>query len=326
MRNANGTGCIRKLSGKRRKPYQVIVTVGWEMVDGNAKQIQKSLGTFETRKEAEIARGKYNCDPSSFDATGMTFADLFHEYSKVIIARADNTKDQKRSFFNQSKNLHDMKIADITSEDLQMIVSSKKSRNTQGMYISFYRDMWKYGMSEGFVRKNPAEYLLKDGEYKEEEINPFTYAEYLKMPREYDLFFYTGLRADEMLSLKKENIRLEDNIIVVPGTKTGNALRYVPISPKIAPIIEEKTDRIWTLHKSYVNLLREVKRLTGGVHATHDMRKSFATALAKQKVDAITIKRLLGHSVNDVTENHYIKRDFSELRKAVNNLDLTELA
>ena len=56
------------------------------------------------------------------------------------------------------------------------------------------------------------------------------------------------------------------------------------------------------------------------------MRKSFATALAKQKVDAITIKRLLGHSVNDVTENHYIKRDFSELRKAVNNLDLTELA
>lgn len=324
MKNPAGFGGIRKLTGKRRKPYQAVVTTGWEMVDGNAKQIQKCIGTYRTRKEAMQALAEYNNDPSVFDADSMTFADLFDLYKKTFIAKSENTQKQKMAFYNKSTSIHNVLVNDITSEHLQLIVSEKKYRSTQKQYISFYRDIWRFGMSEGYVRKNPADYLLANAERKENEINPFTYSEYLKMPKEYDLFFYTGLRADEMLRLKKENIR--DDIIVVPGTKTDNSLRYIPISPKIAPIIEEKIDRIWTLHKDYNPLLKEVKRLTGGSHTTHDMRKTFATALSEQKVDERIIKRLLGHATTDVTDSHYIKRDFSELRDAMNALDIAVLA
>ena len=41
MRHQNGFGSIVKLSGARRKPYALRITVGWE--DG--KQVRKYLGS-----------------------------------------------------------------------------------------------------------------------------------------------------------------------------------------------------------------------------------------------------------------------------------------
>lgn len=316
----NGYGSVKKLSGKRRKPYQALVTTGWDMVDGKAKQKQKSLGTFVTRADAMMALAEYNNDPTAFDANTFTFTDLYNAYKKTLIARSESTQKQKESFFATCDTIHNRLVTDITSEELQQIVSGKKSRNTQQMFISFFRDMWRFGMAEGILKKNPAEYLLKTGERKEVEINPFTYSEYLLMPEEYDLFFYTGLRADEMLNLRKENIIENGTVIAVPGTKTDNAFRYVPVSDKIAPIVEEKVNKVWTLHNNYTSLNKAVKSLSG--HTTHDMRKSFATALDRSGVPEIVIKKLLGHAITDVTHGHYIKRDFSELKEAVNAMDI----
>ena len=304
MKNPNGFGGTRKLSGKRRKPYQAVVTLGYEIVDGTAKQIQKSIGTYATRKEAMSALAEYGNNPDMFDSNSMTFADLYEQYSKTLIARSENTKRQKVSFFNSSESLHNKPIKNITNEDLQILVSLKKSNTTQALYISFFRDMWRYAMANGWITKNPAEYLLKTAQRTEIKINPFTYEEYLQMPNEYDLFFYTGLRADEMLRLRKEHINTKENLIVVPGTKT---------------------DKIWTLHNNYETLLYDVKKLSHNIHATHDMRKTFATALDAMNVPEHTIKKLLGHHTNDVTRNHYIKTDFTELREAIDKLDIAVL-
>ena len=49
MRLPNGYGSIYKIGGKRRKPFAVRITTGWE---DNGKQIIKYLGTFRTRAEA----------------------------------------------------------------------------------------------------------------------------------------------------------------------------------------------------------------------------------------------------------------------------------
>ena len=321
MRNPAGFGGVRKLTGKRRKPYQAIVTTGYDMVDGKAKLVRENF-----------CDGFGDCLPAcpagaiSFEEReAPAYDDLYNQWKKTLVARSENTKRQKQSFFNTSEILHNKPIKNITNEELQILVSSKESNATQGNYISFFRDMWRYAMAQGWATRNPAEYLLKTAQRKETIINPFSYEEYLMMPQEYDLFFYTGLRADEMLRLRKEHIRTEDNIIVVPGTKTDNSFRYVPISPKIAPIIEEKADRIWTLHTYYDKLYEDVKRLSGGNHTTHDMRKTFATALNEQKVPEQIIKKLLGHHTNDVTRNHYIKTDFTELRQAIAKLDIRVL-
>ena len=53
MKKANGTGSITKLSGKRRKPYIVRVTLGWEEKTG--KQLRKTIGIYSSQKEANKA-------------------------------------------------------------------------------------------------------------------------------------------------------------------------------------------------------------------------------------------------------------------------------
>ena len=52
MRRGNGDGSIIKLSGKRRRPYAVRVTVGWS---DNGKQIYKYIGYYTGKREANQA-------------------------------------------------------------------------------------------------------------------------------------------------------------------------------------------------------------------------------------------------------------------------------
>ena len=54
----NGTGCIRKLSGNRRKPYQVILTTAYDRT--TKIQTTKTIGTFETYLDAEMYLKLFN--------------------------------------------------------------------------------------------------------------------------------------------------------------------------------------------------------------------------------------------------------------------------
>ena len=66
MRRVNGTGAIVKVAGKkRRKPYQVMVTLGWT---DEGKQIRKSLVYYKTVDQATIALANYNENP--YDISG----------------------------------------------------------------------------------------------------------------------------------------------------------------------------------------------------------------------------------------------------------------
>ena len=75
MKRANGTGAIIRVTGKRRrKPYQVMVTIGW---DSNGKQIRKSLGYFETIDKATIALASYNENPYDIQGGKATFSEVY---------------------------------------------------------------------------------------------------------------------------------------------------------------------------------------------------------------------------------------------------------
>ena len=60
MKLPNGYGSIIKLSGNRRKPYQVRITKGFT---DEGKQIYMYLGYFAKRDEALIALSEYNSSP-----------------------------------------------------------------------------------------------------------------------------------------------------------------------------------------------------------------------------------------------------------------------
>lgn len=52
MKLPNGFGSVYKLSGNRRKPYRAIVTERWQIDTGKWKQKRKTIGYYESKKEA----------------------------------------------------------------------------------------------------------------------------------------------------------------------------------------------------------------------------------------------------------------------------------
>ena len=60
MKLPNGYGSVYKLSGKRRKPYAVVVTKGW---DNTGKQIKELIGTARTKPEAFEMLNEYKNNP-----------------------------------------------------------------------------------------------------------------------------------------------------------------------------------------------------------------------------------------------------------------------
>lgn len=50
MRLPNGYGSVYKLSGNRRNPYAVRITIDWEECDGKRIQKKKILGYFPPKK------------------------------------------------------------------------------------------------------------------------------------------------------------------------------------------------------------------------------------------------------------------------------------
>ena len=56
------------------------------------------------------------------------------------------------------------------------------------------------------------------------------------------------------------------------------------------------------------------------IDRSHDPRMTFITAAKKAEVDEYTIKKLVGHKINDVTEAAYTDRDLEWLRSEMEKI------
>ena len=70
MRMPNGYGAVIKLSGKRRRPYQARITVGYSDI---GKQLYATLGYFAKREEALCCLEEYHSSPYDIKAEKTTF-------------------------------------------------------------------------------------------------------------------------------------------------------------------------------------------------------------------------------------------------------------
>ena len=143
---------------------------------------------------------------------------------------------------------------------------------------------------------------------------------------------YTGMRPQELGSINLSDVHLEENYLV-GGMKTAAGKdRVIPIHPKIKPLIEQKIAqaqsdgcaklivskglefktkyRPLTYHKYYVRYNDICKELgLDADHKPHDPRKQFITMAKKYKVDEYAIKRIVGHTISDITESVYTERN-----------------
>ena len=321
MRLPNGYGGIRKLSGKRRRPYQVTVTVGWELVNGRKRQIQKTIGYAATKAEALNLLADYNINPIDVDKSRTTFSEVWEKWLPTQEGYSKSKLKTIEQAYNHASHLMKAPISQITSVKLQEIIDELNSNSYQVGHKTAYKSLFDYALAHGYVKENIALDLRTTAKTKKPVANIFTAAEKALMPSQYDLFFYTGLREKEMLAVTVDDIDHENEIIRVKGTKTDNAFRYVPVHPAIRDMVMQTTNRLWRWDDSYGSLYYGFKQYSDN-HKPHDMRKTFATVCYLSGVDDVLTKRMMGHAVSDITHSTYIKNDdILLLRDAMSKVD-----
>lgn len=138
-RNPSGYGCVKKLSGNRRRPYAVVVTTEYEAkakdisflqkalsdelyaevkekyekyVDENiiGGQVQKPIGYYATEPEALIALAEYNKNPYDIDKRNTTFGDIYEILYKEKFSKMK--KEANSAMFHLSRRVRRSRISE----------------------------------------------------------------------------------------------------------------------------------------------------------------------------------------------------------------------
>lgn len=328
MRRGNGDGSIIKLSGKRRRPYAVRVTMGWT---DNGKQKYKYLSYHEKITEAKTALREYLLQPDKIKLEKQTLKSVFDR----MIEKSDfsqGTRDQYIGGFKQLEPLHNKNIADIELSEIEDILDNHVP-NAQKRIKKALSNCYKYAMRYDYVNKNLADFINVKTE-KAAEKTPFTVEEvnhlwkYLYTQRFDDvplILLYSGLRISELLELRTENVDLKNKTLNIIKSKTAAGIRIIPIHEKILPLIKKRYNKnnthLITLDgkgMTYSQFNRSYWTVEN--HTIHETRHSFITFLSKLSNDKIAIKKLSGHAVDDITD-HYTHRTLDELRTEINKLE-----
>lgn len=131
----------------------------------------------------------------------------------------------------------------------------------------------------------------------------------LTLPLDEQLFcqtmIWTGCRISEALSLTRNNIALEEQMIVVRTLKKGDriVMRSIPLPPDLAAALvqySKGTGRLWPWGRT--RAWKVVKRAMAkagitGVRATpRAIRHTFAVRAVQHEVPITLVQRWLGHS------------------------------
>ena len=337
MRNPNGYGSIYKLSGKRRKPFIVRKTIGW---DDNGKQLYRTIGYYEKRQDAMNALAEFNENPYDIEISTITFSDVFEKWSKNKFDKISRSGiNGYNAAYETSKSLHNMKFVEIKTLHLQNVIDNcGKGYGTLRKIKTLYNQLFKYAMQNDIVNKDYSTYVDIGKNDSESSRVPFSKNEIQKLfevEPHIDfvdtilIMIFTGFRIGELLTIENANIDL-DRKIIKGGIKTDAGKdRIVPINHKIINLIANRKAQG---HKylivnsknqkmKYDNYYKEkfipIMEQLEMNHKPHDCRHTFATLLNNADANPTSIKKLAGHENFNTTEKIYTHKDIEELRKAI---------
>lgn len=355
MRLPNGFGRITKLPGSNlRNPYRVMVTVG-KTEDGKPiGKILKPKGYFKTYNEAYQALCNYNKNPYDLDKT-ITIKELYELwFDKAIKRKSESTIRQIKAAWSYFSEIENMKVCDIRLRHIKKLLEesyrTKKDvvvypqDRTKKRIKQMMSGMLDYAVENDLIDRN----YVKDYRSNEEESDskvksphfPFTEEE-LGILWEHSsdnivigwiiIGCYTGFRPGELTDIKIDDIDMESKIIIGGGKTRNGYRRKIPIHSKIIGLVEKNIERSKSANMStlisydnrslnYVAYAyyfhKEIKKLDINTkHRAHDARVTFATRLTKAGADPWSVKKMMGHSVNDLTERVYVDRDIEWLRR-----------
>lgn len=357
----NGFGQISKIKGKNlRKPFRAMVSVGKNPNTGRpiVKPLQPE-SYFHTYNEAYTALAEYNRNPYDLDKTKVTMSDLYEEWSEEYYKNiVKSSVDVHRVAWNKCSSLYDMKVSAVKTKQIRYFMDSLKDNSEKDKVKILLGLLFDYAVECEYTDKNYARDVKNrntNSETTRREHIAFTQEELNKLwsnvnsMKYVDIILiqcYTGFRPQELVNIKLKDVDLKNDYIT-GGMKTeAGKNRIVPIHEKIKGLVKMKYEVAEHLGSEYLFNKPKISdptdlvkmRLSYGryrklfndamselniiEHRCHDPRKTFVTLAKRYGMDEYALKRIVGHSITDVTESVYTERDLEWLKQEINKISV----
>ena len=344
MKNPNGFGSVFKIKDKnRRKPWRAVITMGKDLSTGKIKR--HSLGYFASKQEAFEALVKYNQNPHLIDTKNITFLSVVEKwkvehYPKITERRIININSR----LNKMAVLNDMIFTKIKLIDLQSYFNNLNiASGSKKEYKAVLNMIFDYAVKYDIVDKNPVQFIdtgkhqkvRQASIFNQEEISILWKHQLMKNVDTILILIYTGLRINELLELKKENVFIEDRYIIAGSKTEAGKDRLIPLHKDLIPMIKrrykeskeyliEQNEKKISYHK-YLNIFSKLLQdLNIDTHRIHDTRHTFATIINDSGANSTSIKNIIGHSDFRMTEKVYTHKNKIELIKAIDMINLKQ--
>lgn len=351
MRKPNGYGTVVKLSGNRRKPFEVRVNT---RIDEWGFPKYDVLGRFENRTDADIALAEYNRTPFDVNKRDITFSEVYSmwydwKYVKSTKTYSRSTMDCSKGAYNKCNSIHNMKMTEIRTDDMQRILDDHTLSHAYMEHIvNLLHQVNKYAMEYDIIQKDYSTFIKITKDDDDKTGVPFTKDEVAALWKNVNkvsdcdtvlILIYTGWRISEFLGLKTENIDLSE-WTMQGGIKTAAGKnRIVPIHSGIKDLVQArysphfanfmcnaengKAIATTTYYKAFSNVMEQC-----GItekHTPHDCRHTFTSLLDSAGANEVCIDRLVGHASKTLTKKTYTHKDIEELRQAVELIKIEPL-
>ena len=333
-RNPNGYGSITKLKGNRLRPFMIRVTAYG--ADGRGKQ--KAIGYADTMKNALILLAKYNHRPFSINREHITFNELYIKWLEVksdSLGRS-NLKLMKTAF-NWCSSCYGLKYYTIKAYHMQRCIDNcPLSRSTKASIHNLFNHLDKFAYEIDLIDKMYSKLLIINTKIPKSTRTPFSPEEINKLWKYKDepmadsvlVFIYTGLRLNELLSLKSKQVNIGEKYMQGGLKTTAGKNRIIPIHPKILPFIRKwlsnETEYLLTTSKGtryspthYYRAWNFIMGIIGADKTPHEARHTFETLLDNAGGNRKCIDLLMGHSSKDIGNRVYNHKTIEQLRETI---------
>lgn len=346
MRFPNGYGSITHLKGHRRRPYAVRKTI-------HDKQIY--LTFCASYHEALTFLVDYNKDPSIYGTDKMTFEAIYNlemqEHRKNIAVVTAKNYDIA---FSKCIALHQRRLVDITVADLQRVITELSRQGvghpTQKKVRQVFHNVYKYAVKYQIIPQatDISRFVDIDKPKKKYIKKPFNTRQLNRVKAIADnphdplapwamtviMMCYSGPRPSEFLNILLADVKLKKRVYRIRNSKTAAGRnRLVPINKKVLPyykfwmershgcktLITDDTGQALTYHR-FLTLFNKVMDASRCHHSPHECRHTCATWLDDKGANKLSIKRILGHAIQDITDGVYTHKNIRELKKAIDRL------
>jgi integrase len=306
-----------------------------EKVGPSKKQAHQALAA----RKGEIAQGRFNLERVEKTPLLDEFIAEYLEYSRAHkkSSRRDSISTAHLSAFFKEHGIE--RLGDITPWHMEKYKLARKERvsnRTVDIELACLSHMFTMALKWGMVRTNPMKDVSTFGAKK----NRIRFLEAHEIDRLLDscdellkpivtTALQSGMRMQELLGLRWEDVDLANRVITLNETKSGKA-QHVLVNSVLKELLcehkaSERGDYVFGgeegLSDQRVRRMfqRVVKRAGIRDFRFHDLRHTFASHLVMSGWDIITVKELMRHSNITMTMKYaHLSRDHK--RRAIESI------